>query len=297
MAEEPGSAARDELARARETIARQAEEIAAMRERVADGAFADELRQALTLAATAGTIAAPVTHSRLLEMIVETAAYVIAAQAGSLFLVDHARQELIFEVAIGPRAQAVKQFRVPLGQGIAGLVAVTGQPMAVADVQEDPRHASGIAQAVGYLPRSILCVPLLYDDQVIGVLELLDKEGADAFSASDLAVLGMFATQAAVAIEQSRTQGNLLALIGAALESLSGLSDETRAVLREGARAFAGRAEEDPIYRRSLELARMIQEIGIRGEREIGVCRAILRAFAAYLRSQPAMPGGSGAGW
>lgn len=294
MADEPGAADREELARARATIARQAEEIAALRREAADAGFAEELRGALTVAATAGTIAAPVAHARLLEMIVETAAQVIAAQAGSLFLVDRARQELIFEVAIGPRAQEVRQFRVPLGQGIAGLVAVSGQPMAVADVQDDPRHASGIARAVGYLPRSILCVPLLYDDQVIGVLELLDREGGQPFSTADMAVLGMFATLAAVAIEQSRTQGNLLALIGAALESLSGLPDDARAALVAGARSFAGRAEEDPVYRRSLELARMIQEIGVRGEREIGVCRAILRAFAAYLRAQP---GGAGAGW
>ena len=63
--------------------------------------FAVDLRRALTNAGAAGVIATPMSHSRLLEMIVETAAQVIAAEAASLFLIDQATQELIFEVALG----------------------------------------------------------------------------------------------------------------------------------------------------------------------------------------------------
>src|SRR5690606_23043517 len=118
-----------------------------------------ELRDAVALAATAGTIEARVTHARLLETIVETAARVIAARAASLFMVSDDGTELIVEVAIGPRAEEARQFRVPIGQGIAGLVALTGQPMAVADVQNDPRHAAELAEQIGHRPESILCVP------------------------------------------------------------------------------------------------------------------------------------------
>jgi len=63
-------------------------------------------------------IAEPMSHSRLLEMIVETAAQVISAEAASLFLIDQESQELIFEVALGQKADEVKHFRVPLGHGI-----------------------------------------------------------------------------------------------------------------------------------------------------------------------------------
>src|SRR5206468_5403043 len=118
-----------------------------------------------------------VTHSRLLEMIVQTAAQVISARAASLFLINRQTQELVFEVALGQKAEDVKKFTVPLGHGIAGLVAVSGQPIAVSDASKDPRQAADIARSVGYVPQTILCVPLFYNDQIIGVLELLDKEG------------------------------------------------------------------------------------------------------------------------
>src|SRR5205085_10437617 len=124
------------------TIARQAAEIARLRRRLEDEHYAADLQRALTLASAAGTIASPVTHSRLLEMIVETAAQVISARAASLFLIDVETQELRFEVALGQKAAAVKKFTVPMGHGIAGLVAMTGQAMAVSDAQRDPRHAA-----------------------------------------------------------------------------------------------------------------------------------------------------------
>src|SRR5207245_1557500 len=117
--------------------------------------------------------------------------------------INEETHELIFEVALGQKAQEVKKFAIPLGHGIAGLVAVSGQPMAISDAQRDPRQASDIARSVGYVPQSILCVPLFYNDQIIGVLELLDKADASSFTAADMETLGLFANQAAVAIEQS----------------------------------------------------------------------------------------------
>jgi GAF domain-containing protein len=287
MNDEPRAGDHDALARARETIARQAEEIERLRRRIADERFAEDLREALTLAAAAGTIAAPVTHSRLLEMIVETAAHAISARAAALFLIDEEAQALVFEVALGSKAEEAKKFRVPLGHGIAGLVAVSGQPMAVSDAESDPRQAADIARSVGYTPQSILCVPLFYREQIIGVLELLDKEDAHSFSVEDIEELSLFANQAAIAIEQSRTNRNLVALLGGVLESLGQTADGQRQVLQERARAFAERLEEDGTFGQALDLARLVQEIAHQGENELKGCQAILRGFAQYLRSKP----------
>lgn len=273
----------DELARAREEIAR-------LKRRLADERFAEDLRGALTLTAVAGTIATPVTHSRLSEMIVQTAAHVISARAAALFLVDEDAQELVFEVALGSKAEEVRKFRVPLGHGIAGLVAVSGQPMAVSDAQSDPRQAADIAQSIGYVPESILCVPLFYEDRTIGVLELLDKEGAPSFSAADMEALGLFSNQAAVAIEQSRVQRNLASLLAEAVESPAGGPDGEEERSRR-AREFAASVEEDPRFVRALELARLVQEVASQGDNEGKACRAILRGFAEYLRLRP-NPGG-----
>jgi GAF domain-containing protein len=274
----------DALTEAQATIARQVEEIAVLRRRLADERTAEEVRAALAVAAGTGRLAAPVEHGRLLELIVETAAQVIGARSGALFLVDDDTQELIFEVALGPKAAEVKKFRVPLGHGIAGLVAVSGQAMAVSDAASDPRQAADIARSVGYVPQSILCVPLFYGDRVTGVLELLDKEGAPSFGPGDISTLGLFANQAAVAIEQSRVQGN----IGALLDALLPPGEVGGAPPRDRVRDFAARLEtEDAAFRESLALADLVQEIAWRGERERQAVRAILEGFAAYLRDRP----------
>src|SRR5262249_54065361 len=160
-----------------ETIAAQDAEIRALRAQLEGERFAEALRRALTTAAAAGEIATPLPHLPLLELLVETAMEVISARAAALCLVSGETQERFLEVAFGQKAEEIKKFRVPLGRGIAGLVASTGQPMAVSDAQRDPRQAADIAERVGYHPRTILCVPLLYNDDVIGVLELLDRDG------------------------------------------------------------------------------------------------------------------------
>jgi len=285
MADAPQERDPDLLAEARATITRQAAELERLRRRLEDERFAEELRSVLVVAAVAGTIASPLTHARLLQLIVETAADVIGASAGALFLVDEAHNELNFEVAIGPKAAEVKRIRVPLGQGVAGLVAVSGQPMAIADAGRDPRHASDIAQQIGYYPESILCVPLFYGDRLTGVLELLDKDGAATFSAADMNTLGLFANQAAVAIEQSRIHRNLAALLA---ELLRTPDAEAETAMSERARQFAIRIEtEDAAAGQALDLAALVQEIAWFGEHEREACRTMLRAFADYLRQRP----------
>src|SRR5579859_1745806 len=181
-----------DLAEALAVIARQEVELARLRQQQGDARLAEELRAVLVRSALAGTLATRVTHSRLLEMIVETAAQVISSAAASLFLVDEERRELVFEIALGQKSEEVKKFRVPLGHGIAGHVAATGQPTATSGTG-DPRQAREIGEIVGYVPQTILCVPLFYADRVIGVLELLDKSDGASFTMLDMQVLGRFA--------------------------------------------------------------------------------------------------------
>jgi GAF domain-containing protein len=285
MAQEPLPA---DLAAAHAVIARQAEEIERLKQLSAQARFAEELRQVLVTAALAGTIAAPVSHSRLLELIVETAAQVINSQAASLFLLDDARQELVFEVALGQKASEVKKFRVPLGHGIAGHVAATGQPTATSG-GTDPRQAREIAESVGYVPRTILCVPLFYADRVIGVLELLDKADDATFSMLDMQVLSLFANLAAVAVEQSRMRDNLSSVVAdMVLEASSEeLTQPRRDNIVAGLRRLDSDIADDERYQHALALARVVEEISRVGNRELDACEAILRSFAEYLRTRP----------
>ncbi len=284
---------RGELDRARATIARQAEELERLRRQLGEERLAERLREALALATATGTIASPVTHSRLLEMIVETAAHIISARAGSISLVDERAGELVFEVSIGPQAQEIKKIRLPLGQGIAGLVAVCGQPIAVSDAPGDPRFASDVAASTGYVPTSLLCVPLYHEDRVIGVLELLDKEGDRSFSPADMEALGLFANLAAVAVEQSRVLRNLASLFWEAVDSLGEERVPRWQGLEQRAEDLVG-LEEDPTYRQALELAGLVHEIAHQGEDEREAYRVILKDRAGYLRSRSQPSSGAG---
>lgn len=268
-------------------IERQWEQIALLQRQVEECNFARELSAAYSLATTTATIAAPSTHRRLLEVIVQTAAQVITAQAGSLFLIDEQRQELVFEVAIGGKAAQVAGLRIPMGHGIAGLVAVTGQAMVITDAEDNPLQASDIARIVDYTPHSIVCVPLYYRDRIIGVLEMLDKERTPYFTEDDVRLLGIFADQAGIAIEQSRTYQHLVSLFAEIVQSLGQESESSKQSLLERARKFVERIEsEDTEFRFALKLATLIQEVSWAGDHERELCLKTIQQFVGYLNMQ-----------
>lgn len=248
--------------------------------------FAEDLRDALAIASAAGTIGSPVRHRELLTAIVETAARVCSAGAGSLFLIDQDNGELYFEVAIGPKAQEVEHLRVPMGKGIAGLVAATGQAMAVADARNDPQVLDDIGERIGHRPENIVCVPMFFEDSVIGALELLDKSGGGSFSPADMDTLALFARQAAIAIQLSRTYRHLGPFVAEVLTSMGDVDADRVSSLTRRARDFADAVQQDAPFRRTLELAALVQEIAGRGEREAEAVSEILRGFAGYLEAR-----------
>jgi GAF domain-containing protein len=264
------------------TIARLEQEVQTLRLRLEQNVAASCICDALSEAVLVEELAAPAGHADLLEMILETAAGVISARAGALFLVDEAAGDLVCEAAIGGSAEQVKEIRVPLGHGIAGGVALSGLPLAVTHASSDPRWAKDIGERVGYLPDSIVCVPLFYEDGVIGSLELLDKEGAPSFSAADLHALSLFAHQAAVTIQQSRTRLNAGALLASALGE-QGVEGQVAQQLR----GFGTLINRDPSFLASLELARLVREVVQAGDRERQACSEILRNFTEYVRARP----------
>ncbi|MBZ5568259.1 MAG: GAF domain-containing protein [Acidobacteriia bacterium] len=239
----------------------------------------------MSLGASANVIAAPVAQSQLLEMIVRTASRVIDARAASLCLLDESAKELVFEVVQGEKSEELRKIRVPMGHGIVGLVAATGQAMAISNVGSDPRHAADVARRVGYMPQSILAVPLLYADRVIGVLELLDKNGKESFGAADLETLGLFANQAAIAIQQSRAQTSITSMLMQLISAFGPVSPGRQRGIEKAAAAVA-RDVNDPAHRHAMELSGLIHEIVQYGNGETAACRALLESFASYLRSR-----------
>jgi GAF domain-containing protein len=140
----------------------------------------------------------------LLKSIVEAAARIFGAAAASILLVNEADGVLEFKVTYGASNRDLIGTRIPLNQGIAGYVAMSGQPIAISDVAKDVRFNKDFAKSTGYVPQSILATPLLAGDRILGVMEVLDKINAPSFGMKDMELLGLFAKQAALAIDQTR---------------------------------------------------------------------------------------------
>ncbi len=141
---------------------------------------------------------------QLLELIIESATRMMDAKASSLLLLDPRTQKLYFKVATGEKGSDVKQFEIDLGQGIAGHVAQTGEPLLIPDVAHEPRWYKEISESIGFQTRSIACVPMKLNGDTIGVVEIIDKADGSAIHEEDLKILSVFADLAAQAIGNAR---------------------------------------------------------------------------------------------
>jgi GAF domain-containing protein len=138
-------------------------------------------------------------YRALLRSVVATARAIFEARASSIFLLDAEADELVFEAVAGEGEEALVGRRLPSSSGIAGWVLATRQPLILEDVESDPRFARELAEGTGYVPKSLIAVPLLHEEDGLGVLEVLDREAS--FTLADMDLLALFAAQAAIALD------------------------------------------------------------------------------------------------
>jgi GAF domain-containing protein len=174
----------------------------------------DELRAAVA----AGALAAERGYRPLLQAIVDVARAILGARASTIMLLDDAAGEFVFE-AVSGEGEDLVGWRVPASEGIAGWVAQSREALVVDDVTHDPRFDVEAARRTGYVPKGLLAVPLLHEDAVLGVLEVLDRPGRSLFNLAEMDLLGLFAAQAATAL-------HLLLQARRTQELLSGASDD-----------------------------------------------------------------------
>ena len=159
--------------------------------------MSDDLRAAVA----AGALGSEDSYRALLQSIVEVARAIFGARASSVFLFDEPSDELVFEAVAGEGAGDLVGQRFPSSTGIAGWVLVTRQPLVVEELENDPRFAREAAESTGFVPKGIMAVPLLYEDRALGVLEVLDRPANAAFSLAEMELLGLFANEAAIALD------------------------------------------------------------------------------------------------
>ncbi len=139
----------------------------------------------------------------LLQTIMEAAAEISGAEAASILLWDKNTNELRFTAALSPDPEHLMGMVVPLEGSIAGTIISENRAIIIDDASRDPRHFKNVDQAIEFQTRAILGVPMRIRDDLIGVLEVLNKrEGR--FNDEDLRHITILASQAAVAIENAR---------------------------------------------------------------------------------------------
>ncbi len=159
----------------------------------------------------AGSLTLELNLEPLLHKILAKAVEVMAASAGSLLLLDELTDELVFAVIEGGGGENLKGVRMSRHKGIAGWVATHRQPLIVDDVNQDNRYYESIASSFDFKPTSLLCVPMISRNNLIGVLQVMHNVPGRYFSALDRQLLTTFANQSAVAIENARLYESLKA--------------------------------------------------------------------------------------
>ena len=192
----------------------------------------------LRAAVAAGVLGSEESHRALLQSIVQVARAIFSAKASSIFLHDAEADELVFEAVAGEGSESLVGTRIPSSTGVAGWVLLTRQPLVIEDLTNDPRFARETAESTGYVPKGLMAVPLLHEDNALGVLNVLDRPQRSKFSLAEMDLLGLFANQAAIALDllvHAREAAGILAggdgdlgVVARVAASLDSLEDERR---------------------------------------------------------------------
>jgi sigma-B regulation protein RsbU (phosphoserine phosphatase) len=175
----------------------------------ADSARADrhELERLRLLVEASKLINSSIEPAALFSTIVTLAKEKLGVERGTLFFVDEGKKEIWARI---PMEGDVSEIRLPMGKGIAGTVAATGETVVVTDAWADPRFDSSVDRRSGFRTRSILCVPIRNrGGRIVGVLQLLNKrEGG--FGEADLEFLELVSGHVAIGMENATLHLNLL---------------------------------------------------------------------------------------
>ncbi len=148
---------------------------------------------------------------RILENVMRLSKQVMNADASSLMLIDPKTDELVYEVALGEVGEKLKQqFRLKLGQGIAGTVAQEGTPLLLADAYDHPKFYRGHDEATGYRTKSMITVPLKVGDRITGVAQVINRLDGGSFDQDDLELFLALCGLAAIAIENAKMHQSLM---------------------------------------------------------------------------------------
>jgi diguanylate cyclase (GGDEF)-like protein len=140
----------------------------------------------------------------ILRLIMNKISDLVPAQNWSLLLLDQSGRNLEFYIAVGIDFETVKHITIPVGKGVAGFVAESGKPAFVEDVSRDGHFSNQVDRMTGFVTRNIICLPLIVQQRVLGVIEIINVDDLRSFKKTYLPLLSIFTDYAAIAIENAR---------------------------------------------------------------------------------------------
>jgi putative nucleotidyltransferase with HDIG domain len=159
----------------------------------------------------------------LFQLIVETSMSRAKAKKGSLMIVDYKTNELVIKVALGKDSETIKGKRKNLTEGITGWVFQNKKPLIIKDLRFDSRFTYHFDEK--YTTTSLICVPVIFKNNLLGILNITNKENEEAFTTDDLELLTSLAQNAAIAIENARLYDDLHILFLDTIKSLAAAID------------------------------------------------------------------------
>lgn len=141
---------------------------------------------------------------RVLASLMELTNRLLRTEASSLLIIDERGRRLLFKSAAGAKANEVTGVTLDADKGIVGWVIKNRKPYIAHDVTADAEWSHEVSEMLGFPTRSILCVPIILRDRLLGAIEAINKRDDASFDAADVALLATLANHAALALENAR---------------------------------------------------------------------------------------------
>lgn len=240
----------------------------------------DKLQTIIETVDVANAMTEPLTES--IKRLLQLSARSMKSEEASVIIRDGDEGDLRFLSAIGQVADQLIGIKIPSGKGIAGFVFSSGQPMAVADVGQEESFYDEVDKKTGYTTQTILATPLRYNDEIIGVLEYVNRVGDppyEPFTPFEMDKAALFA-EAIAALVNAYESANIFQQLGKRMLD----KDETVdiAEVREWLQNIRSAAE----HREMIDLALLVREISSRSFSDRTLCREILEAILRHSDSR-----------
>lgn len=267
--------------------------------------FDAKLQSAVAAVDVATSLTAPMTKS--IENLMRIAAQSVGSDEASVLVREGQEGDLRFSFAIGQVADKLIGVNVPAGKGIAGFVFASGQPMAVADVAQEQSFYAEVDKQTGYTTQTILATPLRAGDEIVGVLEFVNRIGDppyEPFTPEEMDRAAHFADAIAILVDAQESAGLIETLFARVLSSVgdgatqsqpdksrggkkaTGKAGKTAAAQRgdagEELRQWLASVRAAPEHKDMMRLAVALRDVAERGEAERELCRRVIEALAEF---------------